>query len=194
MPQYYTLSTLPHTPSEHKQCTLLLALLGRSGEEIILGFVLVMDIVLWGCGLELLPFVQVGNVPIIIIFHALILNNSDQSVFLSRQGITYTANNSNILVTRIGSTDDSALTCHTKSTACCTQGSGEWLFPSGERIDENRNGFSLTRRYQVVSLYRHGDIQTPLGRYCCRIPNGQGSMASICANLIGELINTVSMH
>ncbi len=149
-----------------------------------------MEVVSWGRGLELLPSVQVCNVLSILLF---ILNNSGQSVFLSRQGVTYTTNNSNILVTRIGSTDDTALTCHTKSTNCCTQDSGEWLFPSGQRIPENRNGFSLTRGYQVLRLfYRQGDFQALLGRYCCRIPDGLGRMASICANLISELtINCV---
>ncbi len=148
-----------------------------------------MEVVPWGRGLELLRSVQVCNVPPILLF---IHNNSGQSVFLSHQGITYTINNSNILMTRIGSTDDTALTCHTKSTSCCTQGSGEWLFPSGQRIAENRNGFSLTRGYQVLRLYRRGNTQTPLGHYCCRIPDSLGKMASICANLIGELtINCV---
>ena len=124
------------------------------------------------------------NIP----YSMFILYNSGQSVFLSRQGITYTTNNSNILVTKIGSTDNTALTCHTKSTSCCTQGSGEWLGPSGQRIAENRNGFSLTRDYRVLRLlYRQGDIQAPLGRYCCRIPDGLGRMATICANLISEL-------
>ncbi|XP_064386521.1 uncharacterized protein LOC135335055 isoform X2 [Halichondria panicea] len=115
-----------------------------------------------------------------------------QSVFLSRQGITYTTNNSNILVTKIGSTDDTALTCHTDSPTCCIQGSGEWLFPSGQRIAENRNGFSLTRRYQVLRLYRRGNTQTPLGHYCCRIPDSLGRMASICANLIANTIRCPS--
>ncbi len=95
-------------------------------------------------------------------------------------------------MTKIGSTDDTALTCHTDSPTCCIQGSGEWLFPSGQRIAGNRNGFSLTRRYQVLRLYHQGNTQTPLGRYCCRIPDGLGRMASICANLIVELtINCV---
>ncbi len=142
-----------------------------------------MEVVPWGRGLVLLPYVQVCNVPSILLF---IHNNSGQSVFLSRQGIIYTTNNSNILVTKIGSTDDTALTCHTKSTTCCTQGSGEWLFPSGQRIAENINGFYLTRGYQVLRLfYRQGDFQAPLGHYCCRIPDSLGRMASICANLIG---------
>ncbi len=42
-----------------------------------------------------------------------------RGLFLSFQGTTYTTNNSNILLTRIYSTNDTSLTCHTDSTTCC---------------------------------------------------------------------------
>ena len=99
-------------------------------------------------------------------------------------------------MTRIGITNDSALTCHTDSTTCCRgrdnpQGgfeSGEWLFPNGTMITANSvtgSGFHWIRYFQAVGLYRHGDIQV-LGRYCCRIPNRHGDVVSVCANLTGE--------
>ena len=131
----------------------------------------------------------------IIIMPCMHLNyNPGQPVFLSLQGIAYSTNNSNILVTRIGTTRESALTCHTDSTCCMDnpQGnSGEWLFPNGERITQNSitgDGFYWSRYYQVLRLYRQGDIQSPLGRYCCRIPNRRGDVVSVCANLTGEFI------
>ncbi len=128
--------------------------------------------------------------------YAVYLNyNPGQPVFLSLQGISYSTNNSNILVTRIGTSQESFLNCHTDSTTCCRDrdnpqgGSGEWLFPNGTRITENSiigDRFYWVRNLQAVRLYRRGDIQTPLGSYCCRIPNRHGNVVSVCANLTGE--------
>ena len=120
-------------------------------------------------------------------------------IYLSFQGGKYATNNSNILVTRIGTTNNTDLTCHTDSTTCCRgqdnlngfNGIGEWVFPNGEKVAQNNvtyDGFYWIRYYQSVRLYRQGDIQTPLGRYCCRIPDGTGVNRTFCVNLIGELI------
>ena len=123
-----------------------------------------------------------------------------RGVFLSFQGITYTMNNSNIVLTRIETTNDASLTCHTDSTTCCrgrdkepssNMGTGEWLFPNGTSVVRRKripdDGFYYTRFHQAIKLYRNDDIQTPLGTYCCRIPDSGGEMRIICANLIGEL-------
>ncbi len=103
-------------------------------------------------------------------------------------------------------TDDTSLTCQTDSTTCCravdnpssSMGTGEWLFPNGMEISRRNsitsNGFYWIRYHHVVRLYRQGDIQTPLGTYCCRIPDSGGEMRTFCANLIGEVraINSVN--
>ncbi len=80
-----------------------------------------------------------------------------QGVFLSFQGTTYTMNNINIVLTRIETTNDTSLTCHTDSTTCCrgkdkepssTMGTGEWLFPNGTSIVRKKvtvSGFYYTR-------------------------------------------------
>ncbi len=67
-------------------------------------------------------------------------------------------------------------------------GFGEWLFPNGTMITENRvtGGMYWVRKFQTGRLYRQGDIQNPLGTYCCRIPNRHGDVVSVCANLTGE--------
>ena len=122
-----------------------------------------------------------------------------QGVFLSFQGTTYTTNNSNIVLTRIETTNDTSLTCHTDSTTCCRavdsssgMGTGEWLFPNvtsivrRKRLPRPGDGFYYTRFHQALRLYRNNDIQTPLGTYCCRIPDSGGVLRTICANLIGE--------
>ena len=70
-------------------------------------------------------------------------------------------------------------------------GTGDWLFPNGTSIARNSvtgSGFYYTRSHQVVRLYRQGDIQIPLGTYCCRIPDSGGEMRTFCANLVGELL------
>ncbi len=97
-------------------------------------------------------------------------------------------------------TNDTFLTCHTDSTTCCRgvhdaptsgMGAGEWLFPNGTSIAQNSvtgSGFYWSRYHQVVRLYRQGDTQTPLGCYCCRIPDDAGVNRTFCANLFGEFI------
>ena len=123
-----------------------------------------------------------------------------RGVFLSFHGTTYTTNNSNIVLTRIETTNDTSLTFHTDSTTCCRGidngdsssfvGNGEWLFPNRTSIVRRKrapgNGFYYTRFHQAIRLYRNNDIQTPLGTYCCRIPDSGGVIRTICANLIGE--------
>ncbi len=69
-------------------------------------------------------------------------------------------------------------------------GTGEWLFPNGTSVVRRKrvpgDEFYYTRFHQAIRLYRQGDIQTPLGTYCCRIPDSGGEMRTVCANLIGE--------
>ncbi len=120
-------------------------------------------------------------------------------VFISVGEIMYFTNNSNVTVTRIGPANQSSLNCHTDSPTCCrgvhkepssSMGTGEWLFPNGTSIVHKRvsgdDGFYYTRFYQVLRLYRQGDIQAPPGTYCCRIPDSGGVNRTFCANLVGE--------
>ncbi len=124
-----------------------------------------------------------------------------QKVYLSHGNTFYYANNTAIIISSILTTNDTSLTCHTDSTTCCrspdngdpfsTMGTGEWLFPNGTSIARNGvtgSGFYWIRYHQVLRLYRQGDIQTPLGTYCCGIPDSGGEMRTFCANLVGELL------
>ena len=121
----------------------------------------------------------------------------DSSIFLSLGHTEYFANNTPVVVTRVGSTDANTLNCHTDSTTCCrgmhnpdkSKGFGEWIFPDGSRIAKDSvtgDGFYWVRGYQVVRLYHQGNIQSPLGSYCCRIPDSSGAMRTFCANLVGK--------
>ncbi len=164
-----------------------------------------LEIVQWVYGMELLQSVQVRKC--MLTYSTLYLSDNvsvlGQPVFLSLRGLSYATNNNNILVTRIGTTNDTSLTCHTDSTTCCRGvdngdpssliGTGEWLFPNGTSIVRNRvtgSGFYYTRFHQVLRLYHQGDTdtQTPLGSYCCKIPDSGEEIRTFCANLIGEFI------
>ncbi len=166
------------------------------------GPVPLMETVLWGCGLELLPSVQVCRVNVACSKLKHLLLYIARGIFLSFQGTTYTTNNSNIVLTRIETTNDTSLTCHTDLTTCCRgvdngdsssgMGTGEWLFPNGmgvvrrKRLPRPGDGFYYTRFHQVIRLYRNDDTQSPLGTYCCRIPDSGEVLRTFCANLIGE--------
>ena len=74
-------------------------------------------------------------------------------------------------------------------------GTGEWLFPNGTSIVRKKrvpsDGFYYTRFHQAIRLYRNDDTRTPLGTYCCRIPDSGRVLKTMCANLIGEWCNTM---
>ncbi len=127
-----------------------------------------------------------------------------QKVYLSHGNTHYYANNTAIIISRIMTTNDTSLTCHTDSTTCCRGvdkepssniGTGEWLFPNGTYIVQNNvtgSGFYYTRFHQVLRLYRQSNVQTPLGTYCCRIPDTSKVMRTFCANFISEFIKLIS--
>ncbi len=106
-------------------------------------------------------------------------------------------NNSNIVLTRIETANDTSLSCHTDSTTCCrvvdlSSGTRVWMSPNGtsisqrKRVPRSGDGFYYTRFHQAIRLYRNNDTETPLGTYCCRIPDSGRVTRTICANLIGE--------
>ena len=73
-------------------------------------------------------------------------------------------------------------------------GTGEWLFPNETSIVRKKvtgSGFYYTRFHQAIRLYRNNDTRTPLGTYCCRIPDSGRILKTMCANLIGEWCNTM---
>ncbi len=72
------------------------------------------------------------------------------------------------------------------------------MFPNGESIVVVRkrltgSGFYYTRFHQVLKLYRNDDTQTPVGTYCCRIPDSGGEIRTFCAYLIGEYLYYVGI-
>ncbi len=159
-----------------------------------------MDIVQWVCGVELFQFVHVRTYLIYTDIAEVCFCLQLRKWFISHGNTLYYVNNTAIIISSIMTTDDTSLTCHTGSTTCCrgvdnpvrSTGFGQWLFPNRTEIARPNSiigsGFYWSRDYQVVRLYRQGDIQTPLGTYCCRIPDNSGVMRTFCTNIIiGEL-------
>ena len=123
-----------------------------------------------------------------------------QSVYLSLRGKKYFTNNSKIIVTQIGS-DDNNLVCHTDLQTCCrgmdhptrTMGSGQWIFPDRmpvpkESSSTNANAFVFSRGPRVLHLIRKGNVKSPLGTYCCNVPDSRSESNIFCANLIGKIV------
>lgn len=134
-----------------------------------------------------------------------LLNSTAQSVYLSFRGRNYYTNTSEILITQIGFEDTSALACHTDRTRCCRgidgTASGEWKFPNGDLIPSKQGNLQMTdvflrsRGPHVVNLLRKGNVVSPLGIYCCEVPD----MVSVtdktfCANIIGKVDHILQVH
>ena len=104
-------------------------------------------------------------------------------VYLSLDG-TVIPNHGYVEISRIGSTDDSALLCHTNGPA--TQGTspnlhsgGEWYAPNGDRLGGTPSvpGFARNRGAMVVRLLMaSGD--PPEGIYQCTIQDAASTFQS----------------
>ena len=110
----------------------------------------------------------------------------------------YAANNSQVAIDTIGDTTETALTCRTDSTICCTgqdnlnsaNGLGDWLFPNGtvvtRRLDITDSNTDLL--YSVgdtgtLRLHRRGSVSGLTGSYCCVIPDNTGKDVTFCVQL-----------
>ena len=131
---------------------------------------------------------------------------SAQSVYLTLGSTTYFTNNSEIVLTRIGSEDNNTLVCHTDAMTCCrgvhnpngSMGSGQWIFPGGRSVPKFYTSSSLsgafffTRGLQVLHLVRRGNVMSPLGTYCCNISDRKSNNNVFCANLVGKIIKSLN--
>ena len=83
-------------------------------------------------------------------------------------------NNSYVVMDDIGSTDDTALLCHTNEPSH-RDSEGDWFAPNGTKVDNNTDsmprdvpGFGRTRSPHVVRLKRSpSDGTPPEGTYKC---------------------------
>ena len=87
---------------------------------------------------------------------------------LKLRGMTYTTNNSVILLDSIGNTRYEALLCQTApmSSMCPLA----WLFPNGSEVTTERGQGIYRQRSCMdgnVFLLRQNNVVSPSGRYCC---------------------------
>ena len=106
--------------------------------------------------------------------------------------------NSLVAIDTIGDTTETALTCRTNSTICCTgqdnpnsaNGLGDWLFPNGTVVTRNQDitDSDTDLLYSVgdtgaLRLHRRGSVSGLTGSYCCVIPDNTGVDVTFCVQL-----------
>ena len=100
--------------------------------------------------------------------------------------------NSQVAIDTIGDTIETALTCRTDSTICCTgqDNSGDWLLPNGTVVTRNQDitDSDTDLLYSVgdtgaLRLHRRGSVSGPTGSYCCVIPDNTGVDVTFCVEL-----------
>ena len=124
----------------------------------------------------------------------------DAGVYLSLKRVVY-PNNSHILITEIGQTDNSVspppnsnngLQCITDRMPCCSSEPnrfGQWFFPNGGKVPTIGTGVAMattfyrTRRDDGrVNLNRlNDDVMMPTGRFCCVVPDVTSTNVTVCA-------------
>ena len=111
------------------------------------------------------------------------------------RGKLYT-NDSYILITNIGEGDEGALLCFTDLVQCCRNeyspdesgALGKWFYPNGSDVGmyDDAEEFYTNRGPSRVRLNRRNDTTSPIGSFCCEVPDANFSNITLCAN-IGEL-------
>ena len=121
-------------------------------------------------------------------------------VYISLRGKFY-GNDSNIVITDIGEGEDGALLCFTDLTECChgshisnSKALGEWFFPNGSVVGvDSTKEFYKNRGHSRVRLHRKKNVTSPIGQFCCEVPDATLTNIRICAN-VGELNSIIVYH
>ena len=111
-------------------------------------------------------------------------------VYLALRGVHITTN-SNINVIDIGQTSDNpngALQCVTDNLNCCNGNPrrGEWYQPNGALVQgtTSTTAFYRTRGDNgEVSLNRPSDVESPIGFFCCEVPDATSTNQTLCVNI-----------
>ncbi|XP_064393132.1 uncharacterized protein LOC135340597 isoform X2 [Halichondria panicea] len=126
-------------------------------------------------------------------------------VYVSVGTTKFATNNSQVSIDTIGDTTETALTCKTDSTICCTgqdnpnsaNGLGDWLLPNGTAIIRNlditisdTDLLYSVRNTSALRLHRRGSVSGPTGSYCCVIPDSTGVNTTFCVQLGPDASNT----
>ena len=112
-------------------------------------------------------------------------------MYIRLNGTSY-SNNSNILITDIGQGNGGALCCITDLAECCKMGQttitkalGDWFSPNGEVVGLNKTNQTLykNRDHSKVCLHRKIDSISPVGKFCCEVPDATYTNITVCVNL-----------
>ena len=105
-------------------------------------------------------------------------------VYLSLDG-TVIPNHGYVEIGDIGSTDDSALLCHTnRPPAPGSNSGGNWHAPTGTRVfDTDVTGVTLSRAAMVVRLKRRTSGAPPEGIYRCTIDDATSTPQMVYVGL-----------
>ncbi len=118
----------------------------------------------------------------------------------------YAVMNSQVTIDTIGDTTETALTCSTDSTICCTgqdnpnsaNGLGDWLLPNGTAVtrspditDSDTDLLYSVGDTGALRLHRRGSVSGPTGSYCCVIPDNTRDNTTFCVEL-GECMGVCS--
>ena len=118
-----------------------------------------------------------ANVHLDFIFHA--------GVFFTLGGRPY-RNGDSILIGDIGEGDEAALLCVTDLVQCCRgEALGEWFYPNESlvRVNGNNDDFYRDRRLGSVRLNRRNNATSPIGQYCCEVPDATMTTKTTCINI-----------
>ena len=118
-----------------------------------------------------------------------IINNSTD-VYLSLND-NIIPNNGYVVISDIGSTDDTALLCHTNRSPGSRHSGGQWFAPNGQGVGGTGTtdvpGFGRNRDPMVVRLLRNTDTCTPAqGIYWCSIMDADGNNQVVHVGLYND--------
>ena len=82
------------------------------------------------------------------------------------------------------------LLCYTDNTQCCNSTNinmGDWYLPDEGRMkvgDESSGGnFYVTRGPGVVRLHRRNNATSPIGMFCCEVPDARSVSRETCIDI-----------
>ena len=109
-------------------------------------------------------------------------------VYISLNGVVV----SEVAIADIGEGDDGALLCFTDLIQCCRNDDtssgmalGEWFFPNGSAVPVGGadGDFYKNRRPSVVRLNRRSNATSPIGQFCCEVPDAISTNQTVCPNI-----------
>ena len=100
-------------------------------------------------------------------------------------------------ISDVGSTDSTALLCHTNYIRIGTHSGGDWFAPNGTRVKYDVvKGITRTRGSKVVRLWRTTTGPPPEGMYWCSILDAAYTVQTIFVGLYNSgqgLENSISV-